>query len=744
MSRLQGSTVKLGLMPPLSGVVEIYGSEIATAGKIACAEVNAAGGVLGRELELVIEDDGSLPESAARAAERLVETHQCVALIGNLLSNARITVAYRIAEPRRIPYLNFSFYEGSISSRYFFHFAALPNQQIDRMIPYMRERFGQRAFFAGNDYEWPRGSIDAAKLALWRAGGVVVGEEYRPIGVSEQDVEALLGELEDARADFFVPYFAGTDQVRLLTRFTEKGLGDHMAVVMGHYDEVMASHLSPEVRRGFFSSNTYFMSVDTEQNRSYLRQLARQPGITGIWPDGNGLMSNFGEGAYVCVKAFAAAANAASSVDPEPLVDALRTVEVDAPQGHVRMDPVTQHASVNTYLTQCESDGSFSVIKRFGCIPPRIPPRYRHLQGSFAPNVEERVRLQSRIMEQMSEAVLLVRIDDGTILYGNPAFERMYRCSLEEMHGVHVSSLYGKDRVAAIAFADELCDTLRRKGGWRGEFESVRCDGETFWCSASADAFTHPRFGEVWLGVHEDASERRRAELAAQQSEQEIRVYAKLQEVLVQEVNHRVRNNLAAILSLIGAQRIQLIKEARDPLELLEELEHRIRGVAATHDVLMENRWRAPAIDELAKRVVEAASLAGQNRGVRVQVEVEQNDARVAAHLAHHLAMVLAELTTNALKHGLEADGTLKVRVSFERTAEHMVLHFRDGGRGFSEPVLAGIRASSRLGIGLIEGLTRHSLLGKLELHNDAGALTTLRLPLSVLEAEAHAAAAAV
>jgi len=247
-------------MPPLTGLVGIYGTEIARAAQVACDEVNEMGGVLGKPLELIIEDDGSLPESAVAAAEKLIDVHHCVAIIGNLLSNSRIAVAYRVAEPRKIPYLNFSFYEGSILSRYFFHFAALPNQQIDRMMPYMRENYGPRMFFAGNNYEWPRGSVDAAKRALVRAGGEVVGEEYAPIGIDAQSLEQLLDHVEAAAPDVFVPYFAGADQVNLLTRFTERGLKRHMAVVMGHYDEMMASKLAPEVREGFYSSNTYFMT----------------------------------------------------------------------------------------------------------------------------------------------------------------------------------------------------------------------------------------------------------------------------------------------------------------------------------------------------------------------------------------------------------------------------------------------------------------------------------------------------
>ena len=61
---MTASAVKLGLMPPLTGLVGLYGGEISNAARIACAEINATGGVLGRPLELIIEDDGSLPESA--------------------------------------------------------------------------------------------------------------------------------------------------------------------------------------------------------------------------------------------------------------------------------------------------------------------------------------------------------------------------------------------------------------------------------------------------------------------------------------------------------------------------------------------------------------------------------------------------------------------------------------------------------------------------------------------------------
>jgi len=499
--------VKLGLMPPLTGLVGIYGSEIARAGQIACDEVNENGGVLGLRLELVIEDDGSLPDSAVAAAEKLVDRHRCVAMVGNLLSNSRIAVAYRVAEPRKIPLLNFSFYEGSIHSRYFFHFAALPNQQIDRMIPWMLAKYGPRMFFAGNNYEWPRGSIDAARQALALAGGEAVGEEYCPIGVTDDAIERLLDSVEASAPDVFVPYFAGVDQVNLLTRFSQRGLKQRMAVVMGHYDEMMSSQLAPAVRAGFYSSNSYFMGVDSAENHAFLTRLASQPGVNGIWPHGNGILTNFGEGAYLCVKAFARAANAAGSLDPEALVEALRTVSVSSPQGRVDMDPVTQHARVNTYLSQCQADGAFQIIERFGAIDPIIPARYKHQRISQQATLEDDIRLQARMLEQMSEAVLLVNARDEAIVYANAGAEVMFGFAEGELIGRQLSRLLaGSEQVAREASANILRE-LAHRGSWQAEFKSRGSEGGIIWCAASMSTFTHPLHGEVVLLVCRDISQ---------------------------------------------------------------------------------------------------------------------------------------------------------------------------------------------------------------------------------------------
>lgn len=523
--------IRLGLMPPLTGLVAIYGPEIVRAARIACEEISERGGVLGRPLELIVEDDGSLPASAVPAAERLVENHHCVALIGNLLSNSRIAVAAQVAEPSRIPLLNFSFYEGSISSRYFFHFAALPNQQIDKMIPYMGTHYGLKMFFAGNNYEWPRGSIDAAKRILNRLDGDIVGEEYLDIGATPADIDRLLNQVMRSGADVFVPYFAGSDQIALLTRFTEMGLKKHMAVVMGHYDEMMVGQLSPEIREGFYSSNTYFMSLGTPENQNYLERLLRQPGITGIWPHGNGVLTNFGEGTYLCVHAFAKAAEAAGTIETEALIDALERVRLNGPQGIVEMDAETHHARVNTYLSRCNKDGVFNIVESFGQNPPVIPERYRQQaqtarlhESPATPEVTARLAAEvsaarrnvgtAQQILSIADMAILATNAEGLITESNRSANLMFGYPDEELLGMSVHLLlpphFRQRHADLLKRFVEGEETERRMAG-RNEVTGYRKDGSFFPVEASIAKF---RDDGEWLLVvtMRDISEQRKAE----------------------------------------------------------------------------------------------------------------------------------------------------------------------------------------------------------------------------------------
>lgn len=507
-------------MPPLTGIVKLYGNEISWAAKVATQEINEKGGVLGKQLELIIKDDGSLPDTAIVAAQSLVDNYNCSAIIGNLLSNSRIAVANMVAEVKKIPYLNFSFYEGSISSRYFFSFSALPNQQIEKMIPCVVKNYGPKVFFAGNNYEWPRGSIHAAKLALLQQGGEVVGEEYFPIGCEIEDLKKLVNQVSVSGADIFIPYFAGLDQIHLLTIFAQKGLKKRMKVVMGHYDEAMVSLLPPEVREGFFSTNTYFMSLNTSKNKEYLNRLTKQDGVNGIWPEGNGILTNFGEGTYVCMHAFANAANEAGTIETEKLIDALENVTVDAPQGRVVMDKISHHAAVNTYLTRCNLDGTFSILEEFGQIRPITPQRYKNkelVQEASLRKPSEVYKKLNFISNNILEAIDIAVVstnEDGIIQQLNLGAIEMFGYPKDEIVGQSVNLLlppHLRNHHQQLMKQFIESEKIEIRMGKRGEITGYKKDGTFFPAEATLKKF---KSEDGWITVVTliDITERKQAE----------------------------------------------------------------------------------------------------------------------------------------------------------------------------------------------------------------------------------------
>ena len=670
------------------------------AGRIACDEINETGGVFGRPLELIIEDDQSLPPSAVEAAEKLLDLHKCVAIIGNLLSNSRIAVAYQVAEPRKIPYLNFSFYEGSILSRYFFHFAALPNQQIDRMIPYMKERYGAKMYFAGNNYEWPRGSIDAAKSALERSNGFVVGEEYFSIGAKISELEQLLERLENSGADVFVPYFAGTDQVNLLTLFTRKKLKQKIAVVMGHYDEIMASVLPADVRADFFSSNTYFMTVNTQENKKYLSKLASMPGITGIWPNGNGILTNFGEGTYLCVKAFALAAIKAGSLHPEDLVAALETISITGPQGLIQIDKETHHARVNSYLSQCQPDGSFKIIQNFGSAEPVMPERYRHLKIRSQAALEEEIRLQARILEHMTEGVSLVQLNNGSIIYSNQGFEKMFGFRSNELAGKHISLIYAPTDISSQEIAEEINTQLYRKGIWRGELKTTKKDGTLFWCAVTISAFTHGKYGEVLMGVYKDITERKENEEILSRAKQEAERANQAKSVFLASMSHEIRTPMNAIIGMAELlSETELTEEQRKYVQVFKGAGESL--LSLINDILDISRIERNEFEldrellnliDLVESCVDILSIKSRQKGIELQYVFNQEMLPMVYGDPLRLRQVLLNLIGNAVKFTIE--GGVFISIHAEKQRENILpisFVIRDTGIGIDADQQANI-----------------------------------------------------
>lgn len=370
----KGGPIHIGLMPPLTGLCSVYGSDIQNAGELAVEMVNEEGGVLGRKVKLIIQDDGTIPATAVPAAERLIDKFGCVMISGNMWSNSRIAVETQVAEPYHMVMNNWSYDEGAICGRYYFQMNAIPNQQIDRMVPYMVSKYGKKWYFIGGNYQWPRGSIAAAKEALKKAGGEVVGEEYNPVGTT--DFSSILMRIVKAKPDVLGPFEAGSDQFGFLKQFAAQGLVGKIPCVSTYYDEVFARDLPVSVREGFYACNSYFMVVPSKENQEILARLRKQFGPKAT-------LTSFSASVLSCIRLWAEAVKKAGTTNSLEVVKAQEGAPGEkygvgwvGPQGRVRVVRESHYSTQPCHLIQVQKDGSNKIIQSWYDQEPVIPARY--------------------------------------------------------------------------------------------------------------------------------------------------------------------------------------------------------------------------------------------------------------------------------------------------------------------------------------------------------------------------------
>ncbi|MCP4660841.1 MAG: GAF domain-containing protein [bacterium] len=198
--------------------------------------------------------------------------------------------------------------------------------------------------------------------------------------------------------------------------------------------------------------------------------------------------------------------------------------------------------------------------------------------------------------------------------------------------------------------------------------------------------------------------------------------------ILLREVNHRVTNNLAAISGLLRREQHRSgIDDQAAFQAVMKNLRSRVNGMATLHHLLSSSEWSPLPLSKLVERVVNSA-LQMLPADQHVTVKVTPSAVRVAPKYANDLALAINELTTNSVKYAWPARRSGQIAVRIDRQEDTVQLEFRDDGPGFPEEVLRLERHS--IGWELIQAAVDRGLRGEVTLHNDRGAVTTIRFPL--------------
>jgi urea transport system substrate-binding protein len=345
--------LKIAMLVPMSGPAGLWGPSCQTSAVLASREINAGGGILGREVELVFADAGGDPDTIADSTLDLVADTRAEAVIGMHISAVRVALVRALRG--RIPYVYTPVYEGGERAPGVFMIGETPPRQLKPAIHWLAEhRRARRWYLIGNDYVWPHVSHRAARRYIAATGGAVLGVDYVPFGCA--DHEPYLEAIRKCRPDVVLVSMVGTDCVTFNRAFAAHRLAPHILRLSAASEENTLLGIGARNAENFYFTAGYLAGLDTPDNVAFLTRYHDTFGSDAPMPN------TIGESCYEGVRLYAELARRAASLDVADLSRASEGISYTGARGRVTMR--SRHLHTDIYLAQAE-DLSFRVLAHF-------------------------------------------------------------------------------------------------------------------------------------------------------------------------------------------------------------------------------------------------------------------------------------------------------------------------------------------------------------------------------------------
>ncbi|MEN3538113.1 substrate-binding domain-containing protein [Microbispora sp. ZYX-F-249] len=308
---LRADTLRVALVVPVSGVLGLLGPGAINCALLAAREVNAAGGILGRPVELVLVDGGRGPGAVAREVGGLVRAGAVEAVVGTHASDVRVAVERALRGAA--PFVYTPPYEGGASRPGVYYLGEPAALQVGPAIDWLVERRrARRWFLLGNDYVWPRLVHASAREHLRGRSAAIVGERLVPPGTGLMD--RLIEELAVTRPDAVLLTLIGSDLIAFNRAFAASGLG--CVRLCGALEEHGLLAAGGDTTGGLYAAMGYFGGIATDANLGLAER------YTAMFGPEAPLLNGHGHGCYEGVLMLAALARRAGTL-AVPAVEAV-------------------------------------------------------------------------------------------------------------------------------------------------------------------------------------------------------------------------------------------------------------------------------------------------------------------------------------------------------------------------------------------------------------------------------------
>lgn len=344
--------IVVGNLHSQTGSVAVAERPITDATMMAIDEINARGGVLGRQVRPIAVDGRSDWPTFAAEAERLIANEHVRAIFGCYTSASRRTIV-PIIERHHNLLLYPTFYEGIEQSPNVVYTGGTANQNTTPAVKWFMENRGKSFFLVGSDYIYPRATNAVVKDQINYLGGQILGEEYLPLGRS--DFGPIVARLVAAKPQVILSTVVGDSNVGFFQALRAAGVDPHttptLSLVVGEAD---LQSLNGKEMAGTYVAMNYFQSIDSPENVDFVRRFKAKFGLDRVVTDPM-------ESAYASVYLWAQAAEKAGTDEPEAVLSAIRGMDYAAPEGLMHIDAENLHSWKTARIAQITPTGELSV-----------------------------------------------------------------------------------------------------------------------------------------------------------------------------------------------------------------------------------------------------------------------------------------------------------------------------------------------------------------------------------------------
>lgn len=348
-----GEPIKIGILADLTGPFTTYGTSLVDSAQLAIKEINAKGGIAGRQITVIVEDTQTDVTATVDKARKLIQSDNVDLVMGPIGSDAN-DAAYKtvVEEGGKLLFYTETF-EGGKCNELYFSFGAVPAQQIRPLIPVLQEKYGPNAMLFGADYVWPHRSFEIAKPIIAENGGTVVSELYLPL--IADDFSELVQTVRNKQPDYIFSLYPAVwgaalkalDDAGLLSTV---GIG---TIFLGDPDFTGVADLA----EGSYTALPFFTVADAPGVQPFLEAYAAEFGAGAIPSGGEGV------GAYDAVYLYQMAVEKAGSTDPKAVAAAMTGLSFNGPTGPVTVTP-SHYLQQTINLVQAQN-GKYVLVDSF-------------------------------------------------------------------------------------------------------------------------------------------------------------------------------------------------------------------------------------------------------------------------------------------------------------------------------------------------------------------------------------------